>query len=87
MIYKDKEHTFVIYNGKVVAPGDLFVKYRTAYRATAAVPAVNLATSHLPLNIPAASRGIPCAVLEGGRAIPLRNAEVDGDGIKILRAR
>lgn len=87
MIYNNKEHTFVIYNGRVVAPGDLFVKYRTAYRATVAAPAINLATAHLPLNIPAAANGLPCAVLEGGKQLPLRNAEVDGDGIKLLRAR
>ena len=83
MIYKNKEHTFVIYNGMVVAPGDLFVKYKTAFMAATAAPAVNLRTAHMPLNIPAASRGITCAVLEGGKALPLRNAEVDGNGLKL----
>lgn len=87
MIYNNKEHTFVIYNGKVVAPGDLFVKYKTAFMATAAAPAVNLATSHMPQNIPAANNVLICAVLEGGKQLPLRNAEMDGDGIKLLRAR
>lgn len=82
MFFKGKEHTFVIYNGKVVPPEWLFRKpeqpISMALAATLAAPAVVLTTTATP----AAAHQLRL-VLSDGTEHALANATINGSTVEL----
>jgi hypothetical protein len=82
MFYKGKEHTFVIYNGKVTPPEWLFrkmgQKLSTALGVTLAAPAVVLTET----DTPAAARHVRL-VLSDGTEHQLANATINGSTVEL----
>lgn len=76
MFFKNKEHTFVIYNGKVTSPEWLLRKLRLGLGVTLAAPAAVLTKA------PAAEQAVRI-VLSDGTEHNLANATINGSTVKV----
>ena len=78
MFFKGKEHTFVIYNGKVTSPEWLLRKLRLGLGVTLAAPAAVLSKA------PYAAHVQPVRlVLSDGTEYNLANAIINGSTVKV----
>lgn len=80
MFFKGKEHTFVIYDGKVTPPEWLFrrIKVTAAWAITLAAPAAQLSKYNLGAEAQPAR-----LVLSDGTEKPLANATINGSTVEL----
>lgn len=80
MIFKGKEHTFVIYNGRVTPPEWVFRKFKltTGWALALAAPAV-VATKH---NMDEDQQAVRL-VLSNGTERKLANATINGSTVEL----
>lgn len=78
MIFNGKEHTFVIYNGKVTTPQALLRKLLLGHAVTLEAPAAVLTRSEYPAGTQPVS-----LVLSDGTEYKLTNATINGSTVEL----
>lgn len=80
MFFKGKEHTFVIYNGRVTSPEWVFRKFKLTrgWALTLAAPAVVATKHNMDEDQPAAR-----LVLSDGTERKLANASINGSTVEL----
>lgn len=78
MIYKNKEHTFVIYNGIVTTPQAVLGRRCVAYHVSLNAPAANMTRVDIDIGVK-----LPRLVLNDGKKRPLANVTINGSTVEL----